>query len=55
MPGVRVCALPDKSSARLVPVTIDYVGFHWQVGYGIDSESLERNLRDIYASSAKAS
>ena len=51
--SVRVCALLDKSSARVVPVTIDYVGFEapdrWLVGYGMDSNGLGRNLPGIYA------
>jgi hypoxanthine phosphoribosyltransferase len=50
--SVRVCALLDKSSARVVPVTIDYVGFEapnlWLVGYGMDTDGLGRNLPDIY-------
>jgi hypoxanthine phosphoribosyltransferase len=54
--SVRVCALLDKSAARLVPVTVDYVGFEapdlWLVGYGMDSEGLWRNLPDIYATPA---
>jgi hypoxanthine phosphoribosyltransferase len=51
--SVRVCALLDKSAARVVPVTIDYTGFVapnlWLVGYGMDSDGLGRNLPDIYA------
>jgi hypoxanthine phosphoribosyltransferase len=51
--SVRVCALLDKSTARVVPVTIDYVGFEvpdrWLVGYGMDSAGLGRNLAGIFA------
>jgi hypoxanthine phosphoribosyltransferase len=38
--SIRVCALLDKPSRRVEPVTIDYLGFsipdHFVVGYGID-------------------
>jgi hypoxanthine phosphoribosyltransferase len=41
----------DKIAARVVPVTIDYVGFEapdrWLVGYGMDSNGFGRNLPDI--------
>ena len=51
--SVRVCALLDKSAARVVPVTIDYVGFEapdrWLVGYGMDTDGLGRNLPGIFA------
>lgn len=45
---VRLCALLDKPSRRLTPVTIDYVGFsipdHFVVGYGIDCAEQYRQL-----------
>lgn len=51
--SARLCALLDKSAARLVPITIDYTGFEapnlWLVGYGMDSDGLGRNLPDIHA------
>ncbi len=52
--SVRVCALLDKAAARIVPVTIDYVGFAapdcWLVGYGMDSaDGFGRNLPGIFA------
>jgi hypoxanthine phosphoribosyltransferase len=51
--SVRVCALLDKSAARVVPVTIDYVGFEapdrWLVGYGMDNDGFGRNLPGIFA------
>jgi hypoxanthine phosphoribosyltransferase len=51
--SVRVCTLLDKVSARIVPVTLDYVAFEapalWLVGYGMDSDGLGRNFPDIYA------
>ena len=55
--SVRVCALLDKAAARVVPVTIDYVGFavpdRWLVGYGMDSDDgFGRNLPGIFAAAA---
>jgi len=52
--SVRVCALLDKAAARVVPVTIDYVGFaapdRWLVGYGMDNDDgFGRNLPGIFA------
>jgi len=51
--SVRVCALVDKPTARVVPVKIDYVGFEapdrWLVGYGMDNDGFGRNLPGIFA------
>jgi hypoxanthine phosphoribosyltransferase len=45
---VKVCALLDKPSRRVVPVRLDYVGFevpdHFLVGYGLDFAQSYRNL-----------
>ncbi len=45
---VKVCALLDKRSRRVVDVPIDYVGFvipdKFVVGYGLDYMQLYRNL-----------
>lgn len=49
---VRVCALLDKPSRRLVGVEPDFVGFTipdlFVVGYGIDHAQRYRNLPDIH-------
>ncbi len=49
--SLRLCALADKPSRRVVPVTIDYLGFtvpdKFIVGYGIDWDEKYRNLPDI--------
>ena len=49
--SVRLCALADKPSRRLTPVTIDYLGFSipdkFIVGYGIDWDERYRYLPDI--------
>jgi len=49
---MKVCALLDKPSRRIVPVALDYVGFTIEdlfvVGYGLDYDEQYRNLRDIY-------
>jgi len=46
--SLRVCALFDKGERRLVPVSLDYVGFaipnQFVVGYGLDYRELYRNL-----------
>lgn len=46
--SLRLCALLDKPQRRLLPVTIDYVGFtipdHFVVGYGIDWNERYREL-----------
>lgn len=45
---IKVCALLDKRSRRLVDVPIDFVGFEipdkFVVGYGLDYMQLYRNL-----------
>ena len=50
--SVKLCALADKPSRRLVPITIDYLGFSvpdkFIVGYGIDWDERYRYLPDIY-------
>jgi hypoxanthine phosphoribosyltransferase len=46
--SLKVCALLDKPSRRVVPVEIDYRGFEIEdvfvVGYGLDHAGLYRNL-----------
>lgn len=46
--SLRVCALLSKTEARLVPVTIDFLGFEipneFVVGYGLDYDEKYRNL-----------
>jgi hypoxanthine phosphoribosyltransferase len=50
--SLKLCALTDKPSRRMVPVPIDYVGFtvpnKFVVGYGLDCDERFRNLPDIY-------
>jgi hypoxanthine phosphoribosyltransferase len=45
---VRTCALLDKPSRRVEPVTVDYTGFvvedRFLVGYGLDHDERWRNL-----------
>jgi hypoxanthine phosphoribosyltransferase len=49
--SVKVCALLNKPSRRLVPVQIDYIGFEvpdkFLVGYGLDHEEYFRELNII--------
>ncbi len=49
--SLKLCALADKPSRRVVPVTIDYLGFtvpdKFIVGYGIDWDEKYRHLPDI--------
>ncbi|HEX9024620.1 MAG TPA: hypoxanthine phosphoribosyltransferase [Geobacteraceae bacterium] len=51
--SLKLCALTDKPSRRVVPVTIDYLGFtvpdKFIVGYGIDWDEKYRHLPDICA------
>lgn len=46
--SVRVCSLLDKPGRRVVPVSIDYVGFEiddvFVIGYGLDYDQQYRNL-----------
>jgi len=46
--SLRICALLDKPERRLVPITVDYVGFEipdkFVVGYGLDFAEGYRNL-----------
>ena len=48
----RIAALLDKSAARRVPGSGDYVGFEipnaFVVGYGLDFAQRYRNLADVY-------
>ena len=50
--SLKVCALLDKPSRRVTPVTIDYLGFTvpgvFVVGYGLDHRQKYRNLPGIY-------
>jgi hypoxanthine phosphoribosyltransferase len=49
--SIRLCALTDKPSRRLVPIEIQYLGFtvpdKFIVGYGIDWNEKYRNLPSI--------
>jgi hypoxanthine phosphoribosyltransferase len=48
---LKLAALLDKPSRRLLPVQADYVGFQipdqFVVGYGLDYAERYRNLPDI--------
>jgi hypoxanthine phosphoribosyltransferase len=50
--SLKLCALTNKPSRRMVPVSIDYLGFtvpnKFVVGYGLDCDERFRNLPDIY-------
>lgn len=50
--SLKLCALLDKPSARVVPVRIDYLGLTvsegFVVGYGLDFDQHYRYLPDIY-------
>ncbi len=50
--SLRLRALIEKTDRRIVPVTIDYVGFKLRkgfvVGYGIDYAERYRQLSDIH-------
>ena len=50
--SVKIVALLDKPARRELPIKPDYVGRtiedRFVVGYGMDSEDLGRNYRDIY-------
>ena len=49
--SLKLAALLDKPSRRLLPIEADYVGFeipnHFVVGYGMDAAERYRNLPDI--------
>ena len=49
--SLKLSALLDKHSRRIIPVEADYVGFEipdvFVVGYGLDYEQRYRNLPDI--------
>jgi len=50
--SLKLAALLDKHSRRIIPVTADYVGFVipdvFVVGYGLDFDQKYRNLADIH-------
>jgi hypoxanthine phosphoribosyltransferase len=50
--SLRIVTLLDKPARRELPIKPDYVGQtiedRYMVGYGMDSEELGRNYRDIY-------
>ncbi len=54
---LKVAALLDKVSRRVVPIQADYVGFEipdeFVVGYGMDFQERYRNLADICILSAR--
>lgn len=49
--SLKLCALLDKPSRRIVPVEADYIGFtiedKFVIGYGLDDEQNYRNLSYI--------
>lgn len=49
--SIKICALTDKPSRRIVPLEVDYVGFtvpdQFLVGYGLDWNEQYRYLNDI--------
>lgn len=50
--SLRVCALLDRRSRRIVPQTIDYLGLDpgepWIIGYGFHYDKWYANLADVY-------
>lgn len=50
--SLRIVSLLDKPARRELPIKPDYVGAtiedRYMVGYGMDSEELGRNYRDIF-------
>lgn len=50
--SLKIVALLDKPSRRELPIKADYIGKtiddRYVVGYGMDSDELGRNYRDIY-------
>lgn len=50
--SLKICALLDKKSKRIVNIEADYVGIEVEdkflVGYGLDFNEAYRNLSDIY-------
>jgi len=50
--SVKILCLLDKPARRELPITPDYVGRviddRYVIGYGMDSEELGRNYKDIY-------
>ncbi|NQZ00836.1 MAG: hypoxanthine phosphoribosyltransferase [Bdellovibrionales bacterium] len=50
--SLKVCALLDKPARRELPISPDYVGKtiedRFVIGYGMDSEEIGRNYKDIY-------
>ena len=49
--SLKICALLDKPSRRVIPIKADYVGFtienKYVVGYGLDDEQNYRNLNYV--------
>jgi hypoxanthine phosphoribosyltransferase len=50
--SLKIVALLDKPARRELPIRPDYVGMtiedRFVIGYGLDSEELGRNYKDIY-------
>ena len=50
--SLKIVTLLDKPARRQIPIKPDYVGMtiedRYMVGYGMDSEELGRNYRDIF-------
>lgn len=51
--SLKILTLLDKPARRELPIKADYIGKtiedRYVVGYGMDSEEIGRNYRDIYA------
>ncbi len=49
--SLRVATFLDKPSRRIVPITLDFIGFsipdHFVVGYGLDYDQRYRNLPEV--------
>lgn len=56
--SLRVCALADKASRRLLPVPIDYAAVHapdrFLVGYGLDYAGRYRNIAGMWSGDGAA-
>jgi hypoxanthine phosphoribosyltransferase len=54
--SLKVCSLFDRTTRRIVPVVIDYVGFEvgdeFVVGYGLDYKGYFRNLPGVVSTTS---
>jgi hypoxanthine phosphoribosyltransferase len=50
--SLKIVTLLDKPARRELPIRADYIGRviedRYVVGYGMDSEEMGRNFKDIY-------